>query len=176
MSNWHYTANLLPVSGVLREHGDVPQSITVHRVTPDNIRQLSEVHAATPNYWADVDATFALNLEAQLTAWVPENTSWSDRARMFGDDMTDQLGIWRDENGSLCRINVLFCLSNPNLDNLRRFLNMPVLADCLLHDIQSESVFRPTAENWALHVRSCSAMRYLDDHSILDKLGTPSIG
>ncbi|GAA5511236.1 hypothetical protein [Novipirellula caenicola] len=162
MGAWQYSVNLLPANGVIRVHGRIPPSITVPRVTPESIANIDVVCDARPNYWLRLPDSLGVDLVAQLEKWLTETESWSPNARMFGDDDThDQLSIWRDDNGNLERINMLFSLSNPAPNNLTQLLSMPSLHECLFHGIQSEAVYVPTLDNWIADMHNCSAARYL---------------
>lgn len=162
MGAWQYSVNLIPTHGVMRVHGCIPPSITVPRVTPGSLANIDAVCDAIPNYWIGLSDSFCIDLETQLQTWLSETESWSPNARMFGDDDThDQLSIWRDDDGNVERINVLFSLSNPDPDNLSRLLAMSSLKDCLFHGIQSEFVYAPTLDNWLADMSDCSAARYL---------------
>lgn len=146
----------------MRVHGCIPPSITVTRVTPETIDRIDAICDAMPSYWAEIPEDFTNRLESDLASLMPETESWSPNARMFGEDsMYDQLSIWRDDDGELERINILFSLSNPNPDKLTRLLALPSLNDCLFLGIQSESVYVPTLDNWLADMCACSAVRYL---------------
>ena len=162
MGAWQYSVNLIPALGVVREHGCVPRSITVPRVTPETLANVDAICDTRTNYWLGLSDSFVASVEAQLESWLVETDSWSPNARMFGDDDTlDQLSIWRNDDRNLERINILFSLSNPDPNNLARMMAFPSLKDCLLLGIQSESVYIPTLENWLSDMRTCSAVRYL---------------
>jgi len=169
MGAWQYSVDLIPTHGVMRVHGCIPPSITVPRVTPDTVTKIDEICDAKPNYWLGLPDSIATGLVAELETWLNETESWSQDARMFGDnDMHDQLSIWRDYDGNLERINMRFSLSNPAPNNLSRLLAMPSLKDCLFHGIQSESVYLPTLDNWLADMLACSASRWLRGSDYFD--------
>ena len=148
MSAWHYHTRLLPLEGVVRFHGAVPSMIEVPRATPENVSRLDENADRQPNYWSHAPDAFVRSLTEQLACWLPETDSWSETARMFGDDLNDQCSIWLNDDRKLERITIEFSLSNPIPQNLRRLLAIPEISNCVMHGIQSERIYQPFIENW----------------------------
>ena len=164
MSAWHYHTKVLPVVGVRRVHGTIPSVIEVPRVTQESINRIDEIADEQPNYWSFIPDAFITPLVQQLARWLPETESWSERARMFGDDLNDQCSIWLNDDGKLERIAIEFCLSNPDPSNLKKLMEMPEISQCVIHGIQSENVYEPSIANWTSDMLKCSAHRFLRGH------------
>lgn len=98
MAIWQFKFSLVPAENVVRLHGERPetleqyQALTLPEYDPDAVFQ---------NYWAGRDPRA---LAPEVLTLLPEASSWSDEARMFGSDEGDWLELWdQDVN---CRIDV----------------------------------------------------------------------
>ena len=164
MAAWHYHTKLLPLGGVKCVHGVVPSVIKVPRVAPESISRIDELVDQQPTYWSSMPDAFVNPLVERLSRWLPETESWSERARMFGDDLNDQCSIWLDGDGKLERIAIQFSLSNPNPINLKNLLGMPEISQCVILGIQSECLYEPSIANWTSDMLKCSAHHFLRGH------------
>ena len=108
MAAWQFQFSLLPVAGILRLHGKVVTTLPEYDMrNPDApIKELSDFN----NYWEGIrmPSPWIESLERLL----PQKKSWSDEAKMFGDDESDNIEVWNDDIN--CSIDV-------------RNLNMPLV-------------------------------------------------
>lgn len=99
-------------------------------------------------------------VEARLSKLLPEVSSWSSSARMFGDSKGDQIEIWKDGD-QLAWVGLAFSLFHPNSDFIKQAVATVAALDCLFVGVQSKAPFEPKLGSFVEHAQQCSAARYI---------------
>ena len=119
MAIWHFVVSLVPKTGIIAVHGEIPDSLDQFRAQIGK-NVFSDSHELF-DYWKDTeisDQTISMVSER-----LPALRSWSDRARMFGTNKGNRIELW--DSRIVCyydaRINQsdlleLFCEIAANLE------------------------------------------------------------
>lgn len=93
MAIWQFKFSLVPASGIRRIHGSDVGVLREYQVTERSAKP-TEIAEMT-NYW---DGSGSLRqLALAFSGILPEIKSWSDEARMFGDDESNKIEVWDDD-------------------------------------------------------------------------------
>src|SRR3954451_3483077 len=91
MAIWQFKFDLLPESGFKRLHGGLLPNLSFAR-SPAGPRLVREAQEEV-NYWAGSDP---FSLIPDIQTLLPERKSWSEDARMFGNEEGDAVEVWAD--------------------------------------------------------------------------------
>jgi hypothetical protein len=149
MAVWQYDLALVPRTGIIRLHGEIPKELPGHRAVWQPETGLNEVF---PNYWEGLKPPESLRSE--ISRLLPPLESWSDRALMFGEKRGNLIKLWLGE-----ALYLSFDLRRLDLDLLRAVIELakeqdllwvsdtlgqPIVADLerVLQDMQSSDAHR----------------------------------
>lgn len=154
MAVWHFKFSLIPTEGLLRVFGNADVSVVPEFVSHiDEPRYLEpEELERLPSYW-DGPATLRQCAMA-VSGFLPEMKSWSDAARMFGNEEDERIEVWDD--GVKCRIN----MRDVDLELLDKILHLAKRFECKLVIHNTGAVVAPDLASLAPHIESSNAYKF----------------
>ena len=157
MAVWHFKFGLIPNSGLRRVLGRTDDVVVPEHVShPDGPRYLEpDELAALPNYWDD--PSMLRQVAMVVSSFMPEMKSWSEKARMFGDDEDDRVEVWEDDVS--CRIH----LGHVDFELLEQILGLARRFDCKLVIHGTGAVTNPDLESLRPHVEASNAYKFCAD-------------
>jgi len=109
MAVWQYRGELIPELWLIAKHGKIPEALDNYITTEDtNLDAIEDSHC-----WRDIDVPD--DLLQRVSAIMPQRTSWTNDAFMFGDDQTSDFEIWYDQ-GEVDAIYFRWDLREPDLE------------------------------------------------------------
>jgi hypothetical protein len=157
MAIWHFKFNLIPTEGLKRVLGDPDAAVVPEFVpNPEGPRCLEpEELEALPNYWSD--PAQLRQIAMVVSSFMPEMTSWSREARMFGNDEDERVEVWEDDVH--CRIN----MRNVDLVVLEKVLSLARKFDCKLVIGGTGAVAAADIASLTPHIESSNAYKFCRD-------------
>ncbi len=101
MAIWQFRFAVIPISGLLRVHGEVPRVLPQYAMKPPEDLPNMKDPPEYPNYWDALP--IPESLIKKLQGLLPQGKHWSADAIMFGEDGGNEVVIWRDDLN--CRIS-----------------------------------------------------------------------
>ena len=150
MAIWHFKFYLVPASGIARLRGANAEVLDEYRSSPG--RPEFDEDAVFPNYWDDPAVLRQIALA--VSGLLPEMRSWSDEARMFGDDDAHRIEVWGDD--VRCRIN----MRDFPYDLMDRILALAKKFNCKIAVSGSGAVVEPTMAALSPHIEASDAYKF----------------
>jgi len=157
MAAWHFKFGLIPADGLKRVFGKADVAIIPEYVShPDGPRYLEpEELEGLPNYWSD--PTKLRQIAMGLSSFMPEMKSWSEKARMFGNDEDERVEVW--DNHVNCRIN----MGKVNFELLDKLLALAQRFDCKLVIDGTGALASADMASLTPHVEASTAYKFCRD-------------
>ncbi len=157
MAVWHFKFGLIPTEGLKREFGDDDVAVVPEYVShPDGPRYLGpEELERLPNYWSD--PAKLRQIAMALSSFMPEMKSWSDKARMFGNDEDERVEVWEDDVH--CRVS----MAEVDFELLDKLLGLAQRFDCRLVIHGTGALVAPDMASLTPHVESSIAFKFCRD-------------
>lgn len=150
MAIWHFKFYLVPASGIVRLHGADVKVLDEYRSAPG--RPVFDEDAVFPNYWDN--PTVLRQIALVVSGLLPEMHSWSDKARMFGDDDAHRVEVWPDDVA--CRVN----MRDFPYELMDRLLALAKKFDCEIAIGGSGAVVEPTMAALSPHIEASDAYKF----------------
>lgn len=153
MAVWQYDIALVPRSGVIREHGIIPDELPGYRAVWNPQDQVDQ---AFPNYWEGGIAPESLSGEVE--AFLPMTSSWSADAVMYGDAVSHRIEIWRRDS-----IKFRFDVRRPDLHLLQYVVDFARRHDLLMVPDSAGHPMEPSFDRIIADIRGSDAYSFCKD-------------
>jgi hypothetical protein len=169
MAIWQFKTHLIPEQRVRELYGQMPVTIPVgddKRVQwGDGIQPLQD-------------------FEAEISAMLPEMSSWDSSSRMWGDDKNDTDFVWviyaDDNRNSVVEMEFRFYAAEISEPYVARACQFAARHACLFVDNRSRRVMKPDVASVMNGIRKSTAGRFVKDPvptlTNLPEIRVPEIG
>lgn len=117
MAVWQYKGEFIPESWLIARYGRIPEMLEDYLMTEDTDLDAIE----DPQYWKDINVPD--DLVQVVESILPEAQSWSDKARMFGNDRTNEIEVWYADGKVDC-ISFSWDVSHSDLEVLNQIVSL----------------------------------------------------
>ena len=165
MAVWQYRGELIPELWLIAKHGKIPEALDNYITTEDtNLDAIEDSHC-----WRDIDVPD--DLLQRVSAIMPQRTSWTNDAFMFGDDQTSDFEIWYDQ-GEVDAIYFRWDLREPDLEVLNQMISLAKSLGAHIVSGDRATVIEPDFYAVLNDVQKSNAYRFCKDpKAFLTELG-----
>lgn len=169
MAVYQYYLAVIPLKGIIRKHGFVPNKINVSTET-------GYFESEAKNYWQEInlkpqEIVSQMDSIIKRANWGNDETSFN--WKYYTDDVDNDAAIYLDEN--LLVVNEFsfrFDLREENLNFLKRMIELGRVNQWLFMD-RNGKLFNPDFEEMKNSIQDSNAYRFLEDpHGFLDDLNS----